>query len=132
MSRFIVGVVIALLFLAGGCRSSLPKTYPVTGSVHYKGGRPMKGGSVQFTSLTDPGLRVVGRLGNDGTFTLETIKDADKSPGAPAGEYEVTVLPPLSSEHKGSAPIVLPTRYRVEAEGKNEFAIELNEPAPPT
>jgi hypothetical protein len=131
MARLTVGVVIALILLAAGCHASVPRTYPAKGSVRYRGGQPMKGGSVQFNSLTDPALRVVGRLRDDGTFTLETSRDGDKRAGAPAGEYEVTVFPPLSGEHKGAAPIVLPTLYRVEAEGKNEFAIELNEPAPP-
>jgi hypothetical protein len=125
MVKWMSGPIAVALLLAAGCRSSLPKTYIVSGSVRYQGGQPMKGGSVQFAAPTDPALRIVGLIRADGTFTLETIRDNDKTSGAPEGDYEVTVFPPLRGDHKGTPALVLPTRYKVAAGEKNEFTIDL-------
>jgi hypothetical protein len=116
---------------ACGCNSSvgLPKTYPAAGSVVYKDGTPMKGGSVQFTSNADPLLRVVGEIQPDGTFRLETIKDKARATGAPEGEYRVSVQPPLQGEHRGVPPVALPKPYKVEPHD-NQFKIELSTPPP--
>jgi len=130
MSKFILGLLAIVLVIAAGCHPSLPKTYTAGGSVHYKGGQPMKGGSVQFASPTDPLLRIIGQIQEDGTFVLVTIRDNDRTSGAPEGEYEVTVQPPLLGEHKGAPSIVLPTRYKVVGGQKNEFAVQLNVPPP--
>ena len=129
-------VLLAGLFLfAAGCAGGgvvLPRTYPVKGTVVFKGGKPMTAGTVQFNSADDPLLRVMGTIGPDGTFTLTTVKDNAKADGAPAGEYRVLVIPPMVSDardkvpagHKGVAPIDLPKRYRIE-ERDNTISIEL-------
>lgn len=131
MSRWMLGGLGVSLLFALGCGSSagLPKTYPANGTVVYKGGQPMKGGSVQFTSTQDPGLQVIGAIGDDGTFALTTIRDQARADGAPEGEYRVTVLPPLQGEHKGLPPIMLPQTYKV-GTTDNQFKIQLNVPPP--
>jgi hypothetical protein len=122
-------LLVGLVFLAGCKTSKLPKTNPARGSVFYQGGQPMKGGSIQFLSLTDPDLRVSGKIQNDGTFTLETLKDRDKIAGAPEGEYRVSILPPLEGDHKGVPPISVPGTKTV-MPGENQFKLELDIPPP--
>ena len=119
-------VVLVLGLLACGCGSgdSLPKTYPVTGSVADKGGKSLVGGSVQFTPVADASLSVSGAIQDDGTFTLHTIKGKEKLSGAPEGEYKVTILPPISSDQRAILPIELPKPYRVEAKD-NQFKFEV-------
>ncbi len=127
MIRTLWGLIASFLFFVVGCTSSagLPPTYPAGGSVAYKDGSPMKGGTVQFSTSSDPLLRVVGQVREDGTFTLNTIKDRARAAGAPEGEYQVIVQPPLIGEHKGVVPLTLPKPYRVEAKD-NQFRIQLS------
>jgi hypothetical protein len=128
---------LVVLFAAGCSGPAMPKTYPVTGTVAYKGGQRLKGGSVQLTQPADSSLRVVGAIGEDGTFTLHTFRDNDKAAGAPEGEYQVVVLPPLAADprggvkgdHKGVVPIALPRPFKVQA-GENTLPIELPVPPP--
>jgi hypothetical protein len=141
MSRFLCRAlpVLVVASLVAGCNAAgLPKTYPVTGSVVYKGGQPLKGGMVQFTPVGDSPLRVVGPIQEDGRFTLATQKDNAKADGAPEGDYRVTVILPLQADprgglsdpHRGVPPIVLPKTYKVEAKDDNELKIELPQPPP--
>jgi hypothetical protein len=130
-------VVILSLLLGAGCTSSsMPKTYPVSGSVVYKGGQPMKGGVINFVPLEESPVRVSGSIGEDGKFSLFTVKDKGKISGAPPGEYHVDVVPPLSGQAKGDAPaghiatmpIPLPGAYKIEAKDNR---IEVQLPTPP-
>lgn len=111
MRWILVGCVLAL----AGCGSGtvLPPTVAVTGTVYDGKGNPLKGGMVQFTHATDTTLSVSGRVGEDGNFTLKTVKDRGESPGAPAGEYRVTILPPLTTGQSGGEPIELPGSAKV-------------------
>jgi hypothetical protein len=66
---------------------------PVEGTVLYNG-QPARGAVVAFHPKDDNSLtarRPTGVVGNDGTFTLSTLKPGD---GAAAGEYVVTVIWP--------------------------------------
>jgi hypothetical protein len=122
--------LLAVALAAGGCRpSGMPRTYPAGGKVVYAGGRPVKGGSIQLTSAADPSLRVVGTIGEDGRFTLSTVKDKDTAAGAPEGEYQVIVFPPLTGDHKGAPPMPVSRPCKVEARD-NDLQIELNAPPP--
>jgi hypothetical protein len=135
MLRICVGCV---LLFAAGCAggAALPKTYPAVGTVVYKGGQPMTGGTVQFNSDTDPLLRVVGTIEKDGQFKLATTRDDAKADGAPEGVYRVFVIPPAVSDardkvpegHKGALPIVLPDPYRI---GPRENTIKIELPTGP-
>jgi hypothetical protein len=121
---------LGLLVLAGpGCRrADLPRTYPVTGTVAFPDGSPVKGGAVHFRSETDPSLTVTGAIKEDGTFALETVKDTAKAPGAPEGSYTVTVLPPAGKDQRlAMPPAVLPQPCRVQP-GDNHFDLRVPPP----
>ena len=127
----IVGLLFALSFsLTSGCHSGkkMPAMHPVGGKVVYKNGQPLTGGSVKFQSLTDPSLSTTGEIKPDGSFSLSTFADKERVKGAPLGEYRVTVIPPLGTEH-AVQPITLPKPYKVEARD-NTFAITLDKSAP--
>ena len=130
LCRIVLFGFAVLSVLAAGCGGvKLPKTYPAGGSVLYKGGQPMKGGAVQLTSEQDKELRVTGQIKEDGSFELETLKDKKKAAGAPEGDYQVIVLPPLQGEHKGAPPISVPGTRKIEAK-ENSLKIELSVPPP--
>jgi hypothetical protein len=115
-----------LLALAAGCgpRGSVPTTYKVTGSAMYAGGGPVTGGAVQFHHLTDTSFSVSGDVRDDGKFTLFTVKGSDRVSGAPEGEYQVTIQPPIGADHRPVPAISLPATYRVEPKD-NHFALEV-------
>ncbi len=123
-----------MLVFAAGCTPAveLPKTYPAGGLVVYKGGRPLAGGSIQLTSADDPLLRVVGTIESDGRFTLSTLKDNARVTGAPAGQFQVTVTPPLAANprsgldvpHQAVMPITLRKKVQIEP-ADNSLKIEL-------
>lgn len=127
-----VALVIAVAGCSGG--TPLPKMYPVTGRVETKAGKPMKGGSIQFNLASDPLLRVVGEIQDDGAFTLRTVKDNSTGPGAPEGEYQVVVTPALvmvaqgdlKIAHKGVDAIPLAQTFKIEAK-ENTLKIVLPE-----
>ncbi len=132
MSRISRLLLAAALIGATGCQGAenMPKTYPVLGTVFYKGGKPLQGGTVQFMSPTDPSLTVVGNIQNDGTFTLSTIRNQTKVDGAAEGEYRVTIVPPIPADRKSfQPPMPVPKPYKVEAK-ENQFQIELHVPPP--
>lgn len=93
----------------------------------------MKGGSIQFTTETDPSIRVVGEIQVDGKFVLNTAKDKTVLKGAPEGEFRVIVMPPLGGDavggapsgHKGALPIALNKLVRIEPK-ENELKIEVD------
>lgn len=126
--------MMVLLVVTAGCTSgvALPKTYPAAGSVVYKGGRPMTGGSIQLTSTEDPLLRVVGTIESDGHFTLSTLKDNTRVDGAPAGQFQVVVTPPLTANprsgldvpHQAVSPVTLPKKVQIEP-AENTLMIEV-------
>lgn len=114
----------ALALLAAGCggesQPPFPDLQPVTGAVR-QGGRPVKGGAVRFAPDPDnPAFTVNGPVGDDGRFTLSTVRTTDRNgerkPGAPAGQYRVTYLPPAGDQTTGPAapPVDLPTPVTVE------------------
>jgi hypothetical protein len=130
-------ILVAALMGLVGCdsRPKLPKTYPSVGSVAYKDGQPMKGGSIRFSSDADPMLRVFAEIQENGNFTLSTIKDNARELGAPEGEYKVVIYPALAAKdqddlkvaHQAPPPIALEGTYKVEAK-ENTFRFEV--PAP--
>lgn len=63
--------------------------YPVKGAVVLADGKPLSGGKVYFVPK-DGALTAEGKIGPDGTFTLETGGSGD---GAPLGDYKVRVEP---------------------------------------
>jgi hypothetical protein len=126
----VLGFGLGLCLGCGGSGGSaqLAQTYKVTGSVVFKGGKPVTGGAIQFSPVSDTSYTVSGDIKDDGSFTLFTVKGTDRVSGAPEGEYRVTVLLPLPPDQKAIPGIVLPQTYRVEARD-NTFAFEIAEPA---
>jgi hypothetical protein len=81
-----------LVSCSAGCGDGLPKTYPVTGKVGFKGGRPMTSGTVMVQSVANPDVLASGDLNSDGTFELYSNMG---KPGMVEGEHRVLIEPPL-------------------------------------
>jgi hypothetical protein len=89
------GALVALVSSCGGTRG--PKLYPVKGSVRING-EPAKDVNVVFTPVAPSGggatpLSPAAVTGEDGSFRLMSFKPGD---GAPAGDYQVTVIYPMN------------------------------------
>ena len=96
---------------AGGSLTSAT-AYPVKGKVLLASGKPLTAGKVIFLPKSGSGMASIGEIGADGTFSLRT---ADGSEGAPAGEYIVTINWPGTPLMKSSDPdedAVTPDRLR--------------------
>ncbi len=120
----------ALLVAFAGCDRG-PVTFPAHGKVVWNGGQPWKGGTVQFTDVTNPQQVATGEIAADGTFNLVThfvsgVKARTK-PGAVEGEYHVYLDEPAPQVGTDGVviikPIVVSKTYRVEPQ-ENEFTIE--------
>src|SRR5687768_17404398 len=92
------GVAAAALMGIAGCTPKTPdiglKTVPVQGKVIFTKGGEVKTlydrqGLVSFESVEQPGVRAIGELQEDGSFTLSTIKDGLSAPGAVEGTHRV-------------------------------------------
>jgi hypothetical protein len=113
----------------GGSGREPPKTYPVSGKVVFKDGTPMTGGLVEFRSAVEQEHAAFGRIGSDGTFTLETLFDNQKYPGAVAGKHRVTVTPQAGDQAAGGdipRPTTLP---EVVVEPRDDNAVTLTLPS---
>jgi hypothetical protein len=99
-------LMLLLIFSIPGCEkkaSPLPETFSVKGKVIDQDGKPMTKGTIYFSPATnvDTGLLINGPIEN-GDFTLATrrvIGDFQESDGVPAGEYRVTIRPPVGPSH---------------------------------
>lgn len=128
-----------------GCGSSrkTPDTYPVTGTVTYRGS-PLPEVNVIFHP--DKGRQAMGTTGPDGRFSLSTFKSGD---GAVPGHHRVAVTSaatsgpmPGSPEYRQAkpGPLPFPLRYRdparsgleatVGPDGENDFTFELVDQPP--
>ena len=86
----LLAVVLLVSLLGLGCSqpdSDRPATYPVTGTVTYKG-QPVDGATVAFQSA-DGSHGAMGVTDTGGKYTLTTFKSGD---GAVLGEYSVKVF----------------------------------------
>ena len=91
----------ALVALASGCGKRGPVLYPVKGVVRING-EPAKDVNIMFTPVTPPEagatpLSPAAVTGEDGSFRLMSFKPGD---GAPAGDYQVTVIYPMNRFNK--------------------------------
>jgi hypothetical protein len=120
-----------VLVVALGCANpeSIPMTYPVTGSVSDTKGKPFQGGTIQFRLEKNQEVTVTGKIGEDGTFRLFTIKGKRRADGAPVGNYEVVISAPIGKDQKMPFfPFTVPKKYKVEAK-ENYFKIKADPPA---
>jgi hypothetical protein len=122
-TKLLRGLVLALTTLPAtalaGCGTDIPRTYPVTGQVVYKGGKPVTYGRVEFQSTSHPELRATGGIQTDGTFALTTTLGGESAAGAVVGDHKVLIE--LESR---SALVILPAPYTVKPE-KNEVTFEI-------
>src|SRR3954451_15762043 len=91
----------ALIALVSACGNRGPRLYPVKGSVRING-EPAKDVNVMFTPVAPPEagatpLSPAAVTGEDGTFQLMSFQPGD---GAPAGDYLVTIIYPMSRFNK--------------------------------
>jgi hypothetical protein len=117
-------LTLAALTLASlaGCGWGMPRTYPVKGKVVFKGGKPVTDGRIQFQSATDPQLKALGDIDQDGGFSLKTYIDANNAHGAPAGTYKVVV-----ELERPARVVALPVAHTVEPRD-NDFTIAIEKP----
>ena len=124
--------VFALVVLVGcnGKQPEFPEVHPVKGVVK-RDGQAVKGGAILFTPDPEkPNFLINSEVGDDGTFTLSTVRTTDRrgerKTGAPSGKYKVTYMPAGGDQTaKGeTGPIELPTPVTVNA-GENNIPINL-------
>jgi hypothetical protein len=116
--------VLAVLQIAG-CgqpKAEIPTTWPIKGKV-LNGGQPIAGGTIEFQP-TGEGRRAVGEIGPDGSFSVFTFFDNDKTDGALPGSYRVTVIPPIPPDQNVQI-YNLAKSYQIEAKD-NEFMIDVS------
>src|SRR5258708_5421269 len=90
-------LVILPMTLGCGATDATPKptTYPVTGTVRYKSGEPIKGGLIQFLPQGPQAETTTAEIKPDGTFSLLTrLASGEPLPGAVEGQYKITVILP--------------------------------------
>lgn len=125
MLFLLVGMLLIVGCGGGTKTGSIAKTYPVTGKVVDAKGKPLTGGTVQFETGQAGDMTITGNIGSDGSYTVKTFRDKDQADGAPEGEYQVTVMPPLGSDNAAPAPVTLSKKFKVEAKD-NTFDIDLS------
>jgi hypothetical protein len=92
----------ALVALAPGCGGNKgPRLYPVKGLVRING-EPAKDVNIVFMPVAPPEagatpLSPAAVTGEDGSFRLMSFKPGD---GAPAGDYQVTIIYPMNRFNK--------------------------------
>lgn len=80
-----------LAVLLCGCSDGRPPLYPVSGTVAFESGDPVRNASIEFVP-DSPAPSPRGRIDAQGRFSLGTYETND---GAPAGEYRVVVVQAL-------------------------------------
>jgi hypothetical protein len=132
MRHVLAWTAAAVLFI--GCsqeppQPELPALNPVSGTV-VRGGKPVAGGVVQFVAEPDrPEFLTNSEVGPDGKFTLSTVRTTDSKgerlPGAPAGKYRVTYMPPVADQTTANLPpITLKNSVAIES-SDSDLKIEL-------
>jgi hypothetical protein len=122
-----VTVAVLTCTVVAGCKSpepEPPRTYPATGRVVFKGGKPFAGGVITFTSKADPTRTMEASLSEGGTFELSMMFKNRRLAGAVEGPYEVMVSSRFSPK-RGVEIYLLPGTYHVEAR-ENSFQIEVD------
>lgn len=131
MRLFLFGAALLVVGCGGEKgQPAFPELVPVKGVVK-KGGAPVSGGVVKFTPDPDTAEFLVNaEVGTDGTFTLSTVRTTDKSgerkPGAAAGKYAVTYMPPAGDQTTGGValPVNLPP-VTISKDGNSALVLDL-------
>ena len=113
-----------------GSQPSFGDLHHVKGAVK-QGGQPVRLGVVTFTlDPAKPEFHTNAIVGQDGSYSLTTVRTTDKSgerkTGAPAGTYKVTYVPDLSDQTAGgSQDSIAATKPVTVAAGENDIPIDL-------
>jgi hypothetical protein len=122
MFRF---VLLAVGLVALGCSSSsLPTTYPVSGTVSAPG-QNLAGGSIEFVPEGIAGQRAFGEIAADGSFTLSPLVGKTKLPGAVEGTYRATVVTPSGEDQSGGKSLPVTGTFTVKPGEDNKLVITL-------
>lgn len=127
--------VLLLAIALTGCGVGDPHV-PVTGTVKYSDGSVPKGDIATITfqpASAGPGAKgASGAIGDDGSFSLQTLKPGD---GALPGDYRVTVHVMQGYPHGKSVvadvytkPGTTPLKATVEASGENRYDFTIERP----
>jgi hypothetical protein len=141
MPRSFCGFLVCASLLLAGCGGGTGvKTYPVKGTVTYRG-QPLPDAAVTF--YPSQGRHAAGLTDAQGTFFLSTFNPKD---GAPAGTYQVGIteavletppMPGTGGPELQPKPPRFPARYtdpnqstltaEVKPDGENDFKFDLTE-----
>ena len=125
-SYLVCAVLLATLVLVGCNEAKLevPQTYPVSGKLLDKSGKPIADAHIQLNLLSgsDNQLIIQGRSDATGAFTLQTqhmndVAQRKMQAGAPTGHYRVTIMPNTNYDQlKGPPPTASwrPTTVKIE------------------
>ncbi len=134
MRRQLLAGLLAPVLLVPACSSEPkpPRVYPVKGTVAFTDGQPVSKGLIEFKSLEEQAPTSVGNLGPDGSFTLATLANSRKYPGAREGPHQVIVHLPINPDQTGGGTVTLPEQLTVEPREKegNQFTIKIERPTP--
>lgn len=102
LRSFSSAVLLATVAFFPGCGGGT-KTYPVTGKVTLKGGKPLAGALVEYETTLEDGKRITarGETQADGSYKLET---PELGSGAVAGEHKIIVSPPAYAPGNADGP----------------------------
>ena len=101
--------------------------------VVYEDGRPLTKGMITFSQVNDRETRAPGQIGEDGTFTLNTIAMAPDAHSkrfaneAVAGEYNVEIYP-YPGVAGGMGGYTLKKTYTIEPTENNELISLMEDP----
>jgi hypothetical protein len=83
-----IEIFVLFCLAAFGCGESQISTFPVSGTVLFEDGAPVRTGTVELESLDHP-LSATGTIREDGSFVLGTYSSND---GACAGKHRAIVV----------------------------------------
>jgi hypothetical protein len=109
---FCGGVLVAVWAGVSGCSNSqaLPvlTVYEVKGKVLLADGKPLADGWIYFVPKGDLTVTPSGRIGTDGSFSINTGGSGE---GAPAGDYKIRVESPLYQAAQKAKKPLYPFKY---------------------
>jgi hypothetical protein len=109
LSTRVCVVLIGVLLVGLPACTGGPRTFPVKGTVMYKG-KPVPKGTIMFTPVNG-GPTATGQINEDGTYRLTTYKAGD---GACIGEYRVVIMAmegPMQGDPPIAPPPIIPDKY---------------------
>ena len=125
--RLIVSGFCLIAVTVAGChrkrKVTPPETYPVHGTVTRTTGTVPDGYRIEFMP-DDPECTASSSVASDGTFTLTTRYMGVVCEGAAAGDYRVSIVPPLALSNRGVPTLILPRPIRIEPKN-NDLTIPL-------